>query len=74
MPGCDGVGMAERSYPTSEARGGAREEPPCVQGQGWCPRPGAMARRSNPIPEARAVTGRSNPMSKEWGLPGCRRT
>ena len=26
------------------------------------------ARRSNPMPEARAATGRSNPMSKEWCL------
>ena len=32
MPGCDGAGMAERSYPTSEARGGGREEQPHVQG------------------------------------------
>ena len=47
MPGCDGAGMAERSYPTSEARGGGREEPPS------CPMPGAVARRSNPMPEAR---------------------
>ena len=31
MPGCDGAGMAERSYPTSEARGGGREELPQVQ-------------------------------------------
>ena len=32
VPGCDGTGMAERSYPTSEARGGGREEQPHVQG------------------------------------------
>ena len=32
MPGCDGAGMAERSYPTSEARDGGREEQPHVQG------------------------------------------
>ena len=28
MPDCDGAGMAERSYPTSEVRGGGREEIP----------------------------------------------
>ena len=32
VPGCDGTGMAERSYPVSEARGGGREEQPQVQG------------------------------------------
>ena len=28
VPGCDGAGMAERSYPTSEVRGSGREEIP----------------------------------------------
>ena len=27
-PGCDGAGTAQRSYPTSDVRGGGREEPP----------------------------------------------
>ena len=36
-------------------------------------RPGAVARRSNPMPEARAATRRSNPTPKEWWLPGHRR-
>ena len=31
VPGCDGTGMAERSYPTSEVRGSGREEQPQVQ-------------------------------------------
>ena len=31
-PGCDGTGMAERSYPVSEARGCGMEEPPDIQG------------------------------------------
>ena len=32
-PGCDsGAGVAERSYPTSEVRGGGGEEQPHVQG------------------------------------------
>ena len=30
--GCDGAGAAERSYPTSEVRGGSQEEQPHVQG------------------------------------------
>ena len=32
MPGCLGTGVAERSYPTPEVRGGGREELPHVQG------------------------------------------
>ena len=32
MPGCDSAGAAKRSYPTSEVRGGGREELPHVQG------------------------------------------
>ena len=32
MPGCDGTGMAKRSYPASEVRDGGQEELPHVQG------------------------------------------
>ena len=32
MPGCDGAGTAERSYPASKARGGGWEEQPHAQG------------------------------------------
>ena len=32
VPGCDGAEVAEGSYPTSEARGGGREELLHVQG------------------------------------------
>ena len=32
MPGCDGTGVAERSYPTPEVRGGGGEVQPHVQG------------------------------------------
>ena len=59
VPGCDGAGTAERSYPTSEVRGGSREEVPRVQGQGRRPRvpgcdsAGVAAERSYPQPEAR---------------------
>ena len=30
VPGCDGAGTAERTYPVSKVRGGGREELPCV--------------------------------------------
>ena len=55
VPGCDGAETAKRSYPTSEVRGSGQEEPPSVRcrGQEWCPRPGVVA-------------GRNNPMPKEW--------
>ena len=49
--------MAKRSHPTSEVRGGSREELPCFQGQArWlrvlgCDSTGA-AERSYPMPEA----------------------
>ena len=38
VPGCNGTGMAERSYPASEVRGGGRKEPHGIQGQGQWPR------------------------------------
>ena len=60
MPSCDGAGMAERSYPTSEVRGGSQEDLPHSGSQGRQPggptplrRPGAAARRTYPTPEAR---------------------
>ena len=34
VPGCNGIGTAERSYPESEDRGSGQEELPHVQGQG----------------------------------------
>ena len=34
VPGCDGAGTAERSYPMSEVRGCSQEELPHAQGQG----------------------------------------
>ena len=30
VPGCDGAGIAERSYPASDVRGGGQEELPCL--------------------------------------------
>ena len=58
VPGCDGAGTAERSYPASKVRGGSREELPGVRGQwrpgGATPRPRSVAAgRSHLSPEAR---------------------
>ena len=51
VPGCDDAGTAERSYPMSEVRGGGWEELP------HSPRPGAAARRSNPMSKERWLHG-----------------
>ena len=32
VPGCNGAGMAEKSYPMSEVKGGSQEDQPHVQG------------------------------------------
>ena len=37
-PGCNGTGVAERSYLTSEVSGGSREELAHARRQGWWPR------------------------------------
>ena len=80
VPGCDGAGTDERSYPTSKVRGRRREELPSVWGQGRQPRgatprprPGVAAGRSNATPRPGTVARRSNPMSKERWLCRCRR-
>ena len=64
MPGCVGTGVAERSYPTSEVRGGSQEELPHARGQGQrprqatpCPRSGATAETSYPMSEVRGGGG-----------------
>ena len=51
VPGCDSPGAAERSYPTSEVRGGSWEELPPR------PRPGAADRKSNPTCKERWLHG-----------------
>ena len=63
--------VAERSYPTSEARDGGQEELPHVRGQGRrprgatpLPRPGAATRRSNPTLEARGGSWEEQPHIK----------
>ena len=61
VPDCDGTGMAERSYPASEVRGGnersySTSEVGAAAGKGYptplSPRPGAAAGRTNHTPEA----------------------
>ena len=87
MPGCEGAGTAERSYPASEVggggaakrrypasevRGGGREEIPHAPS----PRPGVAGGRSyptHPRPRLRAAAGRINPMFKEQWRRRCRR-
>ena len=53
MPGCNGTGTAERSYPSSEVRGGGREELPRVRGQGRRLRGATPRPRPGAAPEAR---------------------
>ena len=74
MPGCDGTGTAERSYPASEVRGGGREETPQVQGQGGgreeLPRIRGQWQRlggATPNPRSGAVAGRRHPRSEIRG-------
>ena len=68
VPGCDGARTAKKSYPTSEVKGDRREELLCIRGQGRQPggatprpRPGAVAGRSNPTPEARGGSREDQP-------------
>ena len=46
MPDCEGAGTAERSYPTSEVRGGGQEEIP------HAPKPQARGGGREEIPHA----------------------
>ena len=61
-PGCNGTGVAKRSYPTSEVRGGSREELPYARGQGRQPQGATPCRRSGAAAET------SNLMSKAQRL------
>ena len=79
VPDCDGAGTAERSYPTSEVRGGGREELPHVRGQGGWPRgatprarSGGEAKRSYPASEVRGSDKRSSPASEVGAAAGRR--
>ena len=57
MPGCHGAGTAERSYPTSEVRGGGQEELP------HAPTPEARGGSREDLPplEARGCGWKNNP-------------
>ena len=74
VPGCDGAGMAERSYPASEIRGGSLEEVPCSRGRGgsWEETPhirgqGRQSGGDTPGPRSGAVAERSYPTSEVSG-------
>ena len=60
VPGCDSAGAAKRSYPTSEVRGGGREEPPSFRGHGQ--RPGGPT----PHPRSGGCEGTGGP---KWSHP-----
>ena len=72
VTGCDSAGMAERSYPASEASG-SREETPRIRGQGQPaeatlrPRPGAVTLKSHPEPEARGGSWEEPPHTQGQG-------
>ena len=60
LPHIQGRGSSREELPTSEFGGGGREELPYAQSQGqWprgatlCPKPGAVAKRSNPTTKER---------------------
>ena len=70
MPGCDGAGRAERSYPTFKVRRGAAERrypATNVRGGSWKELPTPQH------PRPGAAVGRSNPTCKEPWLHGRRR-
>ena len=54
MPGCDSVGAAQRSYPTSEVRGSGQEEQSHVQGVVAC---GGTGGPRGSIPHSRSGGG-----------------
>ena len=76
MPGCDGSGVAERSYLPHEARAGSQEELPHARGQGrWMrgatprPRSGGCAgtggpKRATPRPKSGGAAVSRYPLSK----------
>ena len=75
VPGCDGAGIAERSYPKSEARGGGLKEQPHARGQGgdWEEQPHTQrvvavrvqeGLESHPTLKVRKGDGRRYPSSK----------
>ena len=71
MPGFDGAGMAERSYPMSEVRGGGREEiphAPTPEAKGGCREEQPHARGQGrwlggptPHPRSRGCAGTGGP-------------
>ena len=60
MPGCDGAGTAERSYPTFEARGSGREDQPTSK-ERWL-HGGRRAKRSYSMFKVRRGGGEEIPL------------
>ena len=79
VPGCNGVGTAQRSYPVFEIRVTAERSYPASEVRGSDERShpaskvGAAARRSNPRPRPGVAARSTKPMSKEQWLRGPRR-
>ena len=74
VPGFNEAGTAERSYPTSEVRGGGLEELPRVRGQGrWQRVPGCdssgAAKRSYPTSKVRGGGREESPPAGGATLP-----
>ena len=67
MPGCNSAGAAERSYLTSEARGGGREELPHTRGQGQQPGEATPSPRSSGCMGAGGPRG-ATPHSRSGGV------
>ena len=55
VPGCNHTGAVERSYPTSEVRGGGREELPAARDQGRWPA------GATPRPRSGGCAGKGGP-------------
>ena len=71
VSGCDGTGVAWRSYPTSEVRGGGPDELPHARGQGRRPRGATSRRRSEETPRG-ATTHRRSGRRRRGATPSPR--
>ena len=72
VPDCEGTGTAWRSYPTTEVRGGNERSYPMFEISVGS-REKLSHAPTPPCPRPGAVAGRTNPTSKEPWLHECRR-
>ena len=70
VPGCNGTGMAERSYPTTEVRGSSREELPHVQGQRRQPRGATLRPRLGAVAESARLQQRRSSQKEQLHVQG----